>query len=65
VLAHPLVVHFATVAAVLLVLRVLLARPVPDVISERELLARLMSGAAAFLVGNFISVHMAPSLVPQ
>jgi hypothetical protein len=64
-LAHPLVVYFATVAVGLLVLRVMLARPVPEVISERELLAGLLSGAAAFLVGNFISVHMLPGLTPQ
>jgi hypothetical protein len=64
-LAHPLIVYFATVAVGLLGLRVALARPVPEVISERELLAGLLSGAAAFLVGNFISVHMAPGLMPQ
>jgi hypothetical protein len=65
VLAHPLVVYFATVAVGLLILRVVLARPVPEVISERELLAGLLSGAAAFLVGNVISIHMIPGLMPQ
>ena len=65
VLAHPLVAYFAAVAVGLLILRVVLARPVPEVISERELLAGLLSGAAAFLVGNFISIHMIPGLMPQ
>jgi hypothetical protein len=64
-LAHPLVVYFATIAVGLLVLRVALARPVPEVISERELLAGLLSGAAAFLVGNFVIAHMVPNLIPQ
>ena len=65
VLAHPLVAYFAAVAVGLLILRIVLARPVPEVISERELLAGLLSGAAAFLVGNFISIHMIPGLMPQ
>jgi len=64
-LAHPLVVYFAAVAVGLLVLRVALARPVPEVIPERVLLAGCLSGAAAFLVGNFISTHMMAGLVPQ
>jgi len=64
-LAHPLVVYFAVVAVGLLVLRIALARPVPEVIPERVLLAGCLSGAAAFLVGNFISAHMMVGLVPQ
>ena len=64
-LAHPLVVYFAAVAVGLLVLRVALARPVPEVIPERVLLAGCLSGAAAFLVGNFISTHMMADLMPQ
>jgi hypothetical protein len=38
---------------------------VPEVISERELLAGLLSGAAAFLVGNLIGAHGVPGLMPQ
>jgi hypothetical protein len=64
-LAHPLVVYFATIAVGLLVLRVALARPVPEVIPERVLLAGCLSGSVAFLVGNFISVHMMAGLMPQ
>ncbi len=64
-LAHPLVVYSAAVAVGLLVLRIALARPVPEVIPERVLLAGCLSGAAAFLVGNFISTHMMAGLVPQ
>ena len=64
-LAHPLVVYFATVALGLLILRIVLARPVPEVIPERVLVARCLSGAVASLVGNFVSVHMMAGLMPQ
>jgi hypothetical protein len=64
-LAHPLVVYFAAVAVGLLILRVVLARPVPEVIPERVLVAGSLSGVAAFLVGNFISAHVVPGLMPQ
>jgi hypothetical protein len=64
-LAHPLIVYFATVAVGLLILRVVLARPVPEVIPERVLVAGCLGGAAAFLVGNFISVSMMAGLTPQ
>jgi hypothetical protein len=57
-LAHPLVVYFALAAAGLLVLRAVLARPVPEVIPERTLLAGCLLGAAAFLAGNWISAHV-------
>jgi hypothetical protein len=64
-LAHPLVVYFAIVALGLLILRVVLGRPVPELIPERVLVAGCLSGAVAFLVGNFISAHMMVSLMPQ
>jgi hypothetical protein len=64
-LAHPLVVYFATIALALLILRVVLGRPVPEVIPERVLVAGCLSGAAAFLVGNFISAHLMVGLMPQ
>jgi hypothetical protein len=58
ILAHPLVVYFALAAVGLMVLRAVLARPVPEVIPERTLLAGCVIGVAAFLVGNWISVHL-------
>jgi len=64
-LAHPLVVYFAVVALGLLILRIVVARPVPEVIPERVLVAGCLSGVAAFLVGNFISSHMMVGLMPQ
>jgi uncharacterized membrane protein YedE/YeeE len=64
-LAHPLVVYFAAVAVGLLILRVVLARPVPEVIPERVLVAGCLSGVAAFLVGNFVSAHVVPGVMPQ
>jgi hypothetical protein len=55
---HPLMVFFVIVAAVLLVVRVALAKPVPEVIPERVLLTGCIIGAAGFLVGNWIGVHL-------
>ena len=56
-LAHPLVVFFAVVAAALLVLRVVRARPVPEFVPERALVIGCCVGAAAFLLGNWIVAH--------
>jgi len=55
-LAHPLVVFFAIVAAALLVLRVARARPVPELIPERALLIGCCIGGGAFLVGNWVAI---------
>ena len=52
VLTHPFVIFFAVVAVALLVLRVAGARPVPELIAERALLAGCLLGAAAFLAGG-------------
>ena len=61
-LAHPLVVYFAATAAGLLVLRAVLARPVPEVIPERTLVSGCLLGAAAFLAGNFINTYVIAGL---
>ena len=58
ILAHPLIVYFAAAAGGLLVLRVVLGRPVPEVIPERTLVFGCLVGAAAFLAGNFISAYV-------
>ena len=58
VLTHPFVVFFAVVAVALLVLRLAAARPVPDLIPERALLAGCLLGAAAFLAGNWAAAHL-------
>ena len=60
-LAHPLVVFFAVAAAGLLVLRVVLKRPVPELIPERTLVLGCVLGIAAFLIGNAIAVHVLTS----
>ena len=57
-LAHPLIAFFASAAEALLVLRVALARPVPELIPERSLIAGCLLGAAAFLVGNFVTTRL-------
>jgi hypothetical protein len=59
-LAHPLVMFFAVVGVALLLLRVVLARPVPQVISERDLLLGCLAGAAAFLAANWLAATFMP-----
>lgn len=56
--AHPLVAFFILVGIGLIVLRALLARPVPEIIPERELLIGCVAGLAMFLAGNWIGVHL-------
>lgn len=58
VLAHPLVVFFVVAAIGLIVLRAVSKRPVPEVIPERPLMAGCILGAAAYLAGNFLVVHV-------
>ena len=57
--AHPFVVFFIIVAGALLALRFALARPVPDIISERALVVGCLIGVAGFLVGNWCGVNLA------
>ena len=57
-LGHPLVVFFVLAAAGLLVVRIVFARPVPQLIPERALLTGCVLGAAAFLVGNWIVTRL-------
>jgi hypothetical protein len=64
-LTHPLVVYFALAVVGLLILRAVLARPVPELISERTLLAGCLLGVAAFLAGNWISVHIVGGVATQ
>jgi hypothetical protein len=64
-LAHPLVVYFAVAAVGLLILRVVLARPVPELIPERTLFAGCLIGVAAFLAGNWIGVHIIGGVATQ
>ena len=57
-LLHPLAVFFAIVGVALLALRVVLRRPVPELIPERMLLVGCIAGAVTFLAGNFIDTHL-------
>ena len=56
-LAHPIVVFAGIAGLGLLLLRVVLRRPVPEVIPERAIMVGFLFGIAAFLVGNWIGVH--------
>jgi hypothetical protein len=58
VLAHPLTVFFISVGAGLLIVRVLVQRPVPELIPDRMLLFGCFAGLAAFLVGNWLGSHV-------
>jgi drug/metabolite transporter (DMT)-like permease len=65
IFAHPLVALFILVGIALLVLRIVLARPVPEVIPERALLVGCVVALAAFLLGNFVSAHVIPAPLPS
>ena len=56
-IVHPLVVFFLLVSLGLLALRVLLHRPVPEVISDRALMLGCVIGLVAFLAGNILGVY--------
>jgi hypothetical protein len=58
VLAHPLVVFFAIVAAGLLTLRFLSTRPLAELISIWSLVAGIAIGLASFLFGNWFGVNL-------
>ena len=60
ILLHPLMVFFILVGLSLLLLRVVLARPVPEVIPDRALMRGCALGLAMFLVGNFVVAQINP-----
>jgi hypothetical protein len=58
ILAHPFIVYAFVMAAALLAVRIVLRRPVPELISERVLALGGAAGIALFLAGNFIVAHL-------
>jgi len=56
--AHPLMMLFAAGAAGILVLRAIIARPVPEIIPERMLLFGCFAALAAFLAGNIVAARL-------
>ena len=58
ILFHPLVMFFIVAGAALLALRIVVARPVPEVISDRALIVGCVAGLLGFLSGNFLGVHV-------
>ena len=58
VLAHLLVILFIVVGIALLGLRFVLRKPIPEIIPDRVLLFGCLVGLAAFLVGNWLAVHL-------
>ena len=57
-LFHPLVMFMTAAGAGLIVLRIALARPVPEIIPDRKLAFGLLIGWAAFLAGNFLATQL-------
>ncbi len=57
-LAHPLVVFFFVAGVGLLALRIVLQRPVPEIIPERALLIGCLIGGGGFLIGNWVAAHV-------
>ena len=58
ILVHPLVLLFILVAAGLLILRAVAARPVPEIIPDRALVYGCTAGLAMFLIGNFFVANI-------
>jgi hypothetical protein len=58
VLAHPLIVLFIVVAIGLVALRFAIGRPVQEIIPDRLLVFGCVVGLAAFLIGNWLAVHL-------
>jgi hypothetical protein len=58
VLAHPAVVLFIVVGIGLLALRFAMRRPIPEIIPDRLLVFGCVVGLAAFLIGNWLAVHL-------
>ncbi len=58
VLAHPVVVLFLVVGVGLLGLRFAVGRPVQEIIPDRLLVFGCIVGLAAFLIGNWLAVHL-------
>ena|ERR1700716_4292158 len=65
VLAHPLVVFFALVAAALMILRLVCGRPVPELIPERALVIGCLVGSAGFLAGNWVAAHVIANIAAR
>ena len=57
-LGHPIVVFAGIAGLGLLILRIVLRRPVPEIIPERAIVVGFLLGIAAFLVGNWVGVHL-------
>jgi hypothetical protein len=58
VLEHPIVILFVIVGIILLVLRFVVRRQLPEFIPDRLLLFGCVIGLAAFLIGNWLAVHL-------
>jgi hypothetical protein len=57
-LFHPLVMFMTAAGVGLIVLRIALARPVPEIIPDRKLAFGFLIGWAAFLAGNFLAMQL-------
>jgi hypothetical protein len=58
ILLHPLMLYIVLVCVCLIALRLLMSRPLPEVIPDRALVVGCVIGLVLFLTGNVIVVHV-------
>ena len=58
ILLHPLMLYLALVCICLIALRLVLSRPLPEMIPDRALVIGCVIGLVLFLAANFIVVHL-------
>jgi hypothetical protein len=56
--ANPFVLFFIVVGVGLMLLRLIAARPVPELVPERALVLGCLAGAVSFLAGDWIGTHL-------
>jgi hypothetical protein len=56
--ANPFVLFFIVVGVGLMMLRLIAARPVPELVPERALVLGCFAGAVSFLAGDWIGTHL-------
>jgi hypothetical protein len=58
ILLHPLMLYVTLVCVCLIALRLVLSRPLPEMIPDRALVIGCVIGLVLFLAANFIVVHL-------
>jgi hypothetical protein len=58
ILLHPLMLYAMLVCVCLIALRLVLSRPLPEMIPDRALVIGCVIGLVLFLTANFIVIHL-------